>query len=777
MKTRISLVIGAFTWLSGLAALFAQGTAFTYQGRFTDNGNPATGIYDFQFTLYDDIGTAQGQALTNSATTVTNGLFTVMLDFGNQFPGAGRWLEIGARTNGTSTFTILSPRQPLTPAPYAITASNLTGVVTSGQITGTMPLTQLPAVLVTNGAGSVNLAGTFGGNGTGLTNVNATTFGGLGTGNFWQLGGNNVSNGQFIGSTNNQPLEMWVNGQRAMRVEPTTNDSSHMGIVNVINGSSQNYAMQGVRGATIAGGGAANLNSLGSPNYVTGDFGTISGGFLNNCAAGSVVAGGSYNVASGTAAAIGGGTNNGSYGYGATIAGGSGNSVGVSASYSTAVGGKGNAIGYGTYDFLGGGLQNYCVEDYSALVGGVFNTNQGAFSFIGGGELNLNSGGRFSIIGGGIGNINLGWWSVIGGGDHNTNNTSYGFIGGGQANTNVGYGSLITGGAHNTSSGIYSAVGGGELNTSSALDATVSGGQANVASGNYSTVGGGQYNSATNTGATVPGGYANTAGGINSFAAGSGASAQHAGTFVWADNQPGVFVSTSTNQFLIRAQSGVGINTNNPASVALNVNGTVAASAFAGNGTALTNVNAATLNGQTANAFATAAGSVNYIQNQNVSPQVAAFSISGNATVAGVIRSGSESGTSEAPSPAGLVSRRINSTQTSTGQIVARTDTLTLERDGSNGGFLIRYSASPGMVTIACMGMDNTGTQKNFYTTLANPSSAGTVQLYADGQNIEHFECSFGITYNSGQHLTQATLSRYGSDYYWSGNLISTYNQ
>jgi hypothetical protein len=31
---------------------FAQGTAFTYQGRLNDNGVPVTGNYDVQFALY-----------------------------------------------------------------------------------------------------------------------------------------------------------------------------------------------------------------------------------------------------------------------------------------------------------------------------------------------------------------------------------------------------------------------------------------------------------------------------------------------------------------------------------------------------------------------------------------------------------------------------------------------------------------------------------------------------------------------------------------------------
>ena len=50
---------------------------------------------------------------------VSNGLFTAVLDFGNNFPGADRWLEIKVGTN------TLVPRQKLTPAPYAITAGSV----------------------------------------------------------------------------------------------------------------------------------------------------------------------------------------------------------------------------------------------------------------------------------------------------------------------------------------------------------------------------------------------------------------------------------------------------------------------------------------------------------------------------------------------------------------------------------------------------------------------------------------------------------------------------
>ena len=531
----------------------AQGTAFTYQGCLNEGAKAATGNYDLRFAIYDasSAGTQQGNPLTNAPTAVSNGLFTVTLDFGNQFPGADRWLEIAVRTNGPGAFTTLVPRQQITPAPYAVTAGS---VASGGLAAGTYG----NAVTLNNAAN--NISGTFAGNGASVTNVNAATLNSLNAGSFWQLGGNSVAPGQFLGSTNNQPVEVRANGQRGMRLEACTNDSTHTGIVNILNGSPANFTAPGVRGATIAGGGAANLNFLFSANEVTADFGTVGGGFLNQADAGATVAGGCYNAASSPWATIGGGTNNGCYGNGATVAGGGWNTVNVNANYSAIAGGNGNTVSSGSYSALGGGFQNLLGGDENVLGGGVFNTNQGAFSVMGGGELNYNSA-RFAFLGGGVANQNSGWWSAMGGGDHNTNTAPYGFVGAGQANNNQGYGSLIAGGARNSSSGIYSAVGGGELNASAALDATVGGGQGNLASGSYASVGGGKYNSATNSGATVPGGYANTAGGINSFAAGAGANALHAGAFVWADNQAGIFSSTTSNQFNVRAGGGVNFQT------------------------------------------------------------------------------------------------------------------------------------------------------------------------------------------------------------------------
>jgi hypothetical protein len=107
------------------------GSGFTYQGRLTFGGAPAVGEYDFQFRLYDGPGTGistqVGGTETREDVTVTDGTFTVYLDFGpSAFDGEGRWLEIAVRPSNpadSAPYNTLSPRQPLTPTPYALHAA------------------------------------------------------------------------------------------------------------------------------------------------------------------------------------------------------------------------------------------------------------------------------------------------------------------------------------------------------------------------------------------------------------------------------------------------------------------------------------------------------------------------------------------------------------------------------------------------------------------------------------------------------------------------------
>ena len=234
------LVLG----LQSQMRLMAQGTAFTYQGRLTDSGGLANGIYDFRFRLATDPAGNNllgGNVLTNGI-GVTNGLFTATIDFGaGIFTGSNLWLEVDVRTNGALGYTGLTPLQALTPAPYAVMAgssSNLLGALPAAQLTGPILSPNLAgtysgAVIFNNTANQ--FTGLMSGNGSRLTNVNASFVGGLAAANLWQLGGNNVGNGQFLGSTNNQPLELRVGGLRGLRLEAGTNGSP-----NVIGGSISN---------------------------------------------------------------------------------------------------------------------------------------------------------------------------------------------------------------------------------------------------------------------------------------------------------------------------------------------------------------------------------------------------------------------------------------------------------------------------------------------------------------------------------------------------------
>ncbi|TFH35309.1 MAG: hypothetical protein E4G99_07585 [Anaerolineales bacterium] len=110
-------------------ALAPIGTAFTYQGHITDTGNPANGSYNLAFKLYNDASaeTQVGSTVSKSAVTVLDGYFTVELDFGDWFDGTALWLEIEVQGPGDPSFTVLSPRQPLNPTPYAINADKLDG--------------------------------------------------------------------------------------------------------------------------------------------------------------------------------------------------------------------------------------------------------------------------------------------------------------------------------------------------------------------------------------------------------------------------------------------------------------------------------------------------------------------------------------------------------------------------------------------------------------------------------------------------------------------------
>jgi hypothetical protein len=183
-----------FNFYAGAAFLFlalsarAQTTAFTYQGQLNSSNAPATGSYDFRFQIYNANNSVVAGPLTNAPVGVTNGLFTVTLDFGASiFNGSTRSLEIGVRGYGdTNAYAVLSPRQTLTSVPYAIQAINasnavaLTAPLPATNMTGIIPnalLSPNVAILTNNVIFSGNVTATnFTGAGHGLTNVPGAFF-------------------------------------------------------------------------------------------------------------------------------------------------------------------------------------------------------------------------------------------------------------------------------------------------------------------------------------------------------------------------------------------------------------------------------------------------------------------------------------------------------------------------------------------------------------------------------------------------------------------------
>jgi len=236
----------------GLSTL-AQTTAFTYQGKLTDGGNPASGQYDLVFRLFDPSGTQIGGDLAKGDVQVTDGVFTVSLDFGSSpfANGSGDSLEVAVRPGAsTGPYTTLTPRQPLASSPYSLKSINASAAdalsascilcvtdghiqsVGGGKVTGTVANASTAALAgnvtgvvgISNGgtgsstknfvdlttdqsvggnktfSGAVGVngaTGVFNGNGSGLTNLNGANIVG-GTITTTQLSGDALPNNSSL---------------------------------------------------------------------------------------------------------------------------------------------------------------------------------------------------------------------------------------------------------------------------------------------------------------------------------------------------------------------------------------------------------------------------------------------------------------------------------------------------------------------------------------------------------------------------------------------------
>ncbi len=98
-------------------------TNLNFQGQLSQAGQPANGQYDMIFIVYDALtgGNQQATPITETDITVSDGIFNVLLDFGDAaFNSDPRWLEIFVRETGGGNYTELSPRQRIGAAPFAI---------------------------------------------------------------------------------------------------------------------------------------------------------------------------------------------------------------------------------------------------------------------------------------------------------------------------------------------------------------------------------------------------------------------------------------------------------------------------------------------------------------------------------------------------------------------------------------------------------------------------------------------------------------------------------
>jgi hypothetical protein len=530
----------------------ALASTFTYQGYLEQNAVPVTATCDFQFSLYDALtaGAQIGATLTRTNVAVSGGIFNVRLDFGAAaFNGEDRYLLISVRCPaGSGAYTALTPRQPITPAPYAIA---LYGVRTEPNAFSPNVIGGYSGNNVTAGAVGATIAG--GGRANGVNRV-TDAFGTVG-------GGLNNQAGDAAGTHSDRSFATVGGGQ--------SNTAS--GAFAVVVGGESNEASNTF--ATIGGG-------LG--NDVTGFSGTVGGGEGNRAELSrSTVGGGGGNTASGEGATVGGGLANNASAFFATIGGGGPTEPGNRATgnrvtdwYGTVGGGgnnqAGDAAGTGEdrqFATVGGGNSNTASGEFATVGGGDRNVATAFTATVGGGSQNIASGGA-AVVAGGNGSRATGIMSFVGGGNGNLASASQSTVAGGNQNIASGYIDTVGGGDRNVASGGNATVAGGGVNAASGAYTTIGGGAFNVASGQYATVsGGGEWfnsggvsNVASGDWSTVPGGRSNVAAGDYSFAAGNRSTidAAHDYSFVWSgtDNVAGT-ASFGANTFTARAPGGV----------------------------------------------------------------------------------------------------------------------------------------------------------------------------------------------------------------------------
>ena len=363
MKTGIIAICYLLSATFELA--YAQGTAFTYQGRLNNGANLAGGSYDLTFTLFatNASGVAIAGPVTNSATAISNGLFTTMIDFGSGvWNGETNWLEIGVETNGASPFTTLAPRQQLTPTPYAIYAES----VPASGISGTLLDAQLLHSAVTvnpgpglSGGGRVGLGNTIILTNTGVLsvtgNADITVAPASGTVTLGDTGTSTDTASTLVkrdGSGNFSAATITLDGNLNLPATTATAGIIYSGGLRLMHdyGSKNFFAGPNAGNLTMSGSGNMAVGYVALESDTSGTYNTANGAYalLQNTI-------GSYNTANGAQALYSntGGSNNTANGYQAlynnTVA--SENTAnGFQALYSN----TGDSSGFGSYNTANG---------------------------------------------------------------------------------------------------------------------------------------------------------------------------------------------------------------------------------------------------------------------------------------------------------------------------------------------------------------------------------------------------------------------------------------
>jgi hypothetical protein len=248
----------------------------------------------------------------------------------------------------------------------------------------------------------------------------------------WLLSGNaGTGPAHFVGTTDNQPLEVRVANQRALRIEPRGAGP------NLIGGHAAN-AVVGAAGVVIGGGGTA-----AEPNMAEANHAFIGGGLSNRVAGvAAVVTGGSGNVATNQYAAVGGGSQNEARGTATTIAGGAGN------------------LADGAFATIGGGRTNLTKGTATTVAGGEANRASVDGATVGGGQVN-EAFGPGATVSGGVGNHAHLDYATVSGGTENWAMSFGATVGGGAGNWAKGTNSTVAGGGANEALGAYSSIPGG----------------------------------------------------------------------------------------------------------------------------------------------------------------------------------------------------------------------------------------------------------------------------------------------------------------------------